>query len=451
MLSRTNEVGAPLIVSDSSVLSGPILNDVIVRTYCSLHICGDLRGSLTIEKGASVVVEGFIDGKVINKGGGLVVHNGEGMAEFVKWDGPPKAEAGGVLSVNLAALVFNWGVLAKRTVGECAAVVRANAFGCGIDTVVAALVKSGCKIFFVSDLAEARRVRTVAPKSTIYVLNGLYPGTGPVFAEIDAQPVISSHIEMAEWDAFVTSSQWTGGFALHVSTGTDRLGVSFEEAAAFAPRVHSTNHGIITLLMSDLDNPIDQAANDRQIKRFQELRRLYPNVPASLVDSSGIFHCPKAHFDLVRSGALLYGVNPTPGASNPMLPVIDLQARIVQVRNLAAGETIVGNEGWVAKRRTRLAIASVGYADGYPRPDTGAKLQAIVGGRRCPVAGRASIDWLPIDITDLPDPRIARRGETVTLVGAEISIDDLAVAARSTASELLINIGPRFHRTYHAG
>jgi alanine racemase len=134
-----------------------------------------------------------------------------------------------------------------------------------------------------------------------------------------------------------------------------------------------------------------------------------------------------------------------------MLPVIDLQARIFQVRDVAAGETIVGNEGWVAKRRTRLAIVSVGYADGYPRPETGNKLEAIVGGRRCPVAGRASIDWLPIDITDLPDQRIARRGETVTLVGAEISIDDLAGAARSSASELLINLGPRFHRTYHTG
>jgi alanine racemase len=206
--------------------------------------------------------------------------------------------------------------------------------------------------------------------------------------------------------------------------------------------------------MSDLDyrKKPDQRATDGQIERFKELRRLYPSIPASIADSSGIFSCPRAHFDLVRSGALLYGVNPTPGASNPMMPVIDMKARIAQVRGLAPGETIAGNDGWAAKRRSRLAMVSVGYADGYPRPENGAgKLEAIVGGHRCPVAGRASTDLLPIDITDLPDPRSARRGAMVTLIGAGITIDDLAAAAQSTASELLVNLGPRFHRIYHAG
>jgi alanine racemase len=454
MLSKTNDVGAPLIITGSSVLTGSVVHDVIVQKHGSLHLCGSLKGNLTIEQAASVVVEGFVDGKVINKGGRLVVNGNEGFAEFVTRDGSPEVEAGGVLRVNLSAIALNWGTLAKLTLGECAAAVMANAYGCGLDVVAAALAKTGCRTFFVSDLSEARRVRKAAPKSVIYVLSGLSPGTGPIFAEIGAQPIVSSHIEMAEWDTFVAASQWTGGFALYVSTGTDRLGMPFEEAAAFAPRVHSTSSGI-TLLMSDLDTPNkpDQRASDRQIEQFKELRRLYPGIPASILDSSGIVSCPHAQFDLVRTGALLYGVNPTPGVSNPMLPVIDLRARIVQVRDLARGETIAGSDGWAAKRRSRLAVVSVGYADGYPRPENGAenKLEAIVGGHRCPIAGRASMDLLPIDITDLPDPRAARRGEMVTLIGAGISIDDLAAAAQSTASELLVNLGSRFHRIYHAG
>jgi alanine racemase len=453
MLSRTDDVGSPLVITGSSVLTGSVFHDIVVQNHGSLHIYGNLRGNLTIEPTASVVVEGFVDGKVTNKGGRLVVNSNEGIAEFVTLAGPPEIEAGGVLGINLSAIALNWGALAKQTLGECAAVVRANAYGCGIDLVAAALAKSGCKTFFVSDLAEARCVRKAAPKSTIYVLSGLYPGTGPMFAEIGAQPVVSSHIEMAEWDAFATSSQWTGGFALHVSTGTDRLGIAFEEAAAFAPRIHSANCGI-TLLLSDLDNreKPDQRANDRRIERFKELRRLYPSIPASIAESSSIFSCPQAHFDLVRSGPLLFGVNPTPGASNPMLPVIQLQARIVQVRNLASGDTI-DDIGWVAKRRTRLAMVSIGYADGYPRSGNSGsnKLQAVVAGQRCPVVGNASIDLLSIDITDLPDSRPARRGEMVTLIGAEITIDDLAAFAQSTASELLINLGSRFHRIYHAG
>ncbi len=151
--------------------------------------------------------------------------------------GPPEDAAGGVLKINLTALASNWDTLAKRTEAECAAVVKADAYGCGIDPIRATLAKSGCKTFFVSNLAEARRVRAIAAQSTIYVLNGLYTGTAAAFAEVNARPVISSLVEMSEWDVFVASSQWAGGFALNVDTGVSRLGISVEEAVAIAPRV----------------------------------------------------------------------------------------------------------------------------------------------------------------------------------------------------------------------
>jgi alanine racemase len=154
----------------------------------------------------------------------------------------------------------------------------------------------------------------------------------------------------------------------------------------------------------------------------------------------------KAHFDLVRAGSALYGVNPTPGFSNPMLPVIELQARIVQARNLA--QDVAGNINRTAKQRTRLALVSVGYADGYPCVSTN-KLEVLVGGYRCPVAGHPSMDLLPIDVSDLPDPTAARYGEMVTLIGGEIGIDDIAAASRSTGREVLSHLGSRFHRIYY--
>ena len=240
--------GELLLVTSSLDINGSVLNDTIVQRNCFLHIHGNLKGSLTIEPNANVIVEGSVDGKIIDRGGRLVINN-RGIAEFVGVDGPPEAEAGGVLKINLSAIATNWDALSKRIEGECAAVVKANAYGCGIDPVAATLVEAGCKTFFVSDLAEAKRVRAVAPKSTIYVLNGLYGGTGPVFAEANARPVINSLIELAEWDAFIASSQWTGGFALNVNTGTSRFGISLEEATAIAGRVRSSSHGI-TLLMS---------------------------------------------------------------------------------------------------------------------------------------------------------------------------------------------------------
>ncbi|MGA7681488.1 MAG: alanine racemase, partial [Pseudolabrys sp.] len=329
----------------------------------------------------------------------------------------------------------------------CAAVVKGNAYGCGIEPIAGALAKTGCSTFFVSDIPEAKRVRSVAPNASIYVLRGLYSGTGQAFAEINARPVIYSSIEMAEWDLFVSSQRWAGGCALHVDTGQSKFGLSIEEAAALAPS--SCSHGI-NLLMSTLDNP--EKPDDHQISLFGDLRRLYRGIPASLANSSDIFFAPKARFDLVRAGAALYGINPTPRADNPMFPVIELRARIVRVLSLAPGETIADTFGWAAKRPTRLALVSVGSVDGYPRSARpfDNKLQAIVDGQRCPVVGHPSMDLLAIDVTDVSDPTATRHGNMATLVGAEISIDDLAAASKSSGRELLIHLGRRFHRIYYA-
>jgi alanine racemase len=452
MLSAQKAEEGLLLISRSSDIHGSVVNDTVVQKNCTLHVRGNLLGSLTIEPGAQVVVEGSVDGKIINKGGRLVVNN-KGLAACVTLDGPPESEACGILKFNLTALAANWEMLGKRTDAECAAVVKGNAYGCGIDPVAGALAKSGCKTFFVSNIPEAKRVRAAAPSATIYVLNGFYSGTGPAFADVNARPVINSAIEMAEWDVFVAQRQWAGGCALNVDTGESRLGLSLQEATAFAARVNSLNHGI-SLLMSRLDptEKPDHPGNDRQIGLFRDLRRLYDGVPASLANSSGVFFGSKIHFDLVRAGAALYGINPTPGHPNPMQPVMQLQARIVQVRDLAQGETIADNLGWTAKRRTRLALVSAGYADGYPRLPSAAdgKLQVIVGNRRCPVVGRPSMDLLPIDVTDLPDPAAARYGEMVTLIGPELGIDDLAAATKSTGREILSQLGHRFHRIYYA-
>ena len=442
----------PLLISSSSEVHGSIASDTIVQRNCTLHVRGNLLGSLIIEPGANVVVDGSVDGRIVNKGGRLLVHN-KGLAACVTVEGPPEAEACGVLKVNLTNLAANYERLSKRTEAECAAVVRADAYGCGIGPIAGALWKSGCRTFFVSNLPEAKSVRAVAPQATIYVLNGLYSGTGPAFADINARPVINSAIELAEWDVFVGAQAWDGGCALNVDTGNSGLGLSLEEATAFAPRVQVLNHGI-ALLLSGLNHAAapDDPRNQRQLETFRELRRLYRGIAASVADSSGIFLGAKAHFDLVRAGSALYGINPTPGAANPMLPVIELTSRIVQVRELAAPAANNGaKNGSGIKRRTRLALVSLGHADGYPRAenDSGAPLQVVIGGQRCPVAGAPSIDLLPIDVTDL-DRSVARFGAAVTLIGDGIPIDALAAGSGSTGREILSRLGRRFHRIYYA-
>jgi alanine racemase len=367
--------------------------------------------------------------------------------------GAAPAGAGGILTINLSAIQANWELIGRQAMpAECSAVIKADGYGCGIEPVARALTHAGCKTFFVADIAEAGRARAIAPDSAIYVLNGLLPTTAPAFADIRAQPVIGSLVELAEWDAFCSANRWQGGAALHVDTGMNRLGVSVEEAAALAPRIRAENHGI-TLLISHLacaEQP-EHPLNQHQIQLFREVRMLYRGIPGSLANSSGIFLGNSAHCDLVRPGAALFGVNPTPGRRNPMQPVVELQARVVQVRTVPKGETIGYNATWTAKHATRVAIATVGYADGYPRAasasDSAPGADAVVAGHRCPLAGRVSMDLLAIDISALPENAV-RRGDLVTLIGAGFGVDELAAAAGTIGYEMLVNLGRRHHRIY---
>jgi alanine racemase len=314
------------------------------------------------------------------------------------------------------------------------------------------LHKAGCRTFFVADLAEARRVRALAREATIYVLDGLLPNTGPAFADANLRPVINSPTELAEWDAFVATSGWRGGAALHIDTGMNRLGLTVEEGVAIAARAKSETHGF-TLLMSHLacaDEP-DHPMNDRQVRLFRELRILYRGIPSSLANSSGIFLGGTVHCDMVRPGAALYGVNPTPGRRNPMRPVIELKGRIIQVRHVGKGESIGYGATFTTTRPSRVAIVAVGYADGYARAASAAKgkpaAEVMVANRHCPLAGRISMDLLAVDVTDLPEGS-ARRGDFATLIGGDIGVDKLGAASGTIGYEVLTSLGRRYHRVY---
>lgn len=365
-------------------------------------------------------------------------------------------ETGGTLTIDLDAIEANWRTLAQKLItAECAAVVKANAYGLGLEPVTAKLVKAGCKTFFVADIAEARRVRARAREATIYVLNGFVPEAEMAFAELNAQPVINSTAELAEWDAFVAAQNWRGGAAIHVDTGMNRLGISADEAAALALRVQSENHGI-TLLMSHLAcaEIADHPLNASQIRLFRELRMLYHGVPASLANSSGIFLGNTAHFDMARPGAALYGINPTPGRANPMRGAVELAGRILQVRQVQQGETVGYGAAWKAKRASRIAVVALGYADGLLRAASGTDRKgggaAIVAAKRCPIAGHISMDLVCVDITDLTDVRV-RRGDSATFIGENISVDEVAASAGTIGYEILVRLGLRCHLVYRGG
>jgi len=366
------------------------------------------------------------------------------------------AVATGVLTVDLDAICANWRKLEKTAVpAECAAVIKADAYGCGLDPVARALALAGCKTFFVATLDEARAARAALPSAALYVLGGFVQNTGEAYAKIDAKPVMGDLNELAEWDVFCRRSGWTGGAAIHIDTGMNRLGLTRVEAQGLIPRINAGDHGI-TLVMSHLAcaESLNHPLNARQLASFREIAGVFSGVPASLSNSSGIFLGAPFQFDLVRPGAALYGVNPTPEADNPMQAVVELKARVMQIRDIERGESVGYGGTWTARRPTRLAIVSAGYADGYLRAgssnDGTRGADVMVAGKRCPIAGRISMDLMAVDVTDI-EKNAVRRGHMVTLIGDGITVDELAHHFGTIGYEVLTSLGPRYARVYKGG
>jgi alanine racemase len=375
--------------------------------------------------------------------------------------GPPAGEAGGLLTIDLDALAANWRLLRDRAHGaECAAVIKADGYGIGLAHAARALEKAGCRTFFVAHVAEGAAAREACPDADIYVLNGLLPGSASAYAASNLRPVLGSREEIGEWAAFNRIAATRLPAAIHVDTGMNRLGLRADDAVALKGDALLDDFEP-ALLMSHFvsseapDNPI----NARQIEAFGTVRGAFPGVPASLCNSSGIFLPQSPRLDLVRPGYALYGGNPTPDRDNPMQAVVRLEARVIQVRDAAPGESVGYNGQWTATGPRRLATLSIGYADGYARAasatdakaQAGARVgQAIVAGRRCPFAGRVSMDLLSIDVTDLPDNSV-KRGDLATLIGDDLDIDEVGARAGTIGYEILTGLGRRYARTYIGG
>ncbi|MBS7699548.1 MULTISPECIES: alanine racemase [unclassified Chelatococcus] len=365
-----------------------------------------------------------------------------------------EADAGAVLTIDLKALVKNWRTLAGEAPdAECAAVIKADAYGIGLEQAARALSAAGCMTFFVAHFSEAERFRAVNNAASLYVLNGLLPGTAAHFAAINARPVLGSREEIEEWSAYCTSVGSKLPAAIHIDTGMNRLGLRLDSATKLVSETRLLEAFTPSLVMSHLVSAEVPALpiNTKQIKAFQAARALFPGVPASLCNSSGIYLPERPHYDLLRPGYALYGGNPRPGRDNPMAPVVRLAAKIIQIRTVPDAETVGYSGHWTAEGRRRIATVSLGYADGFLRSLSGTNLkpggEAVVGGVRCPIAGRISMDLVTLDISSLAEDAV-KRGDYATFIGDGISIDEVGMRAGTIGYEILTSLGHRFARRY---
>jgi alanine racemase len=365
------------------------------------------------------------------------------------------APAGARITVDLAALAANWKALAGLVAGgghATAAVVKGDGYGTGLERAASALAAAGATTFFVALPDEGVRLRAAVPAAVIYVLDGLIGGAG-LYADADLRPVLGSWPEVEEWLAFRKAGGTTGA-ALHVDTGMNRLGLTLHEALELRRDERTLRQLAPDLIVSHLacaDTP-DDPMNRRQLALFREVRNQFPDIAASLANSAGVFLGPDYHFDLVRPGIALYGGVAVTGVTNPMRPVVTLEARVIAVREVDEGESVGYGATEHVKQPTRIAILALGYADGYHRAASGsdAKPGAAVWirGQRAPLVGRVSMDVLAVDVTRIPG---AARGDWAEMFGRHIPVDEVARHAGTIGYELLTGLGRRLERRYIGG
>ncbi|MDE1174692.1 MAG: alanine racemase [Parvibaculaceae bacterium] len=361
--------------------------------------------------------------------------------------------AGAILTIDLDALAGNYRTVREAAPGaEAASLIKSDAYGLGGAPVARALWEAGCRTFFVAQAGEGASLRSTLPRAVIYVLNGLFPGTATLYRDHALRPCLSSLAEAEEWAAFCRQEGRLPA-ALLIDTGINRLGLSEAETVSLAARPDLLDAFGLTLVMSHHACADDAAhpLNKRQLERFERLRRLLPDAPASLANSAGIYLGPEHHFDLVRPGVAVFGGNPFSGKPNPFRPVVFLDARLQQVRTLAPGESVGYGATFSATEPRRIATLSAGYGDGLMRAlSASGKGRACIGGHFAPIVGRISMDMINIDVTGVP-ASLLERGALVELLGSHITVDELAAACGTIGYEILTGLGRRYARVYKAG
>ncbi|WP_244500347.1 alanine racemase [Methyloceanibacter methanicus] len=362
-----------------------------------------------------------------------------------------------ILTIDLAALADNYRDLCARArPAECAAVVKADAYGLGMAQAASALWRAGCRTFFVATIAEGIDLRTLLPDAVIYVLNGLMAGTAMTFQEHGLRPVLNSAAEVRDWAGYCARNRKALPCAVHLDTGMNRLGLSALDVDEIRDADELWEALALSLVMSHLACADDRAhaKNAQQRARFEALRALLPETLTSLANSAGILLGPDYHYDLVRPGVALYGGHPQRQGENPFRAVVHLMGRILQIRHATQGETVGYGATRTLQRPTRIAVVSAGYADGLFRAlsagDGETGLTAYLGPYAAPILGRVSMDLISVDVTEVPEA-FCQRGAWVELLGPNVSAHTMAAQAGTIDYEVLTSLGTRATRRYIGG
>lgn len=352
--------------------------------------------------------------------------------------------------VDLQALIQNYQTLCKHAKGvQCAAVVKADAYGLGIESVSKALSQAGCNHFFVAHLNEAVELRQYLPDAGIYVFHGLLSGQEEVFKAYNIVPIINGIRQLVLWQQAATHQPLPT--VLHIDTGMNRLGMGIDDIKTLMEEGGNPfPHLDVRLVMSHLASASSPRSkvNKEQLALAKQVKSYFSDVPMSLAASAAIYLGKEYHFDLVRPGCALYGVTPL-AKMKDIKPVVTLISKIIQFRNVTEGNGVGYGCDFVTKRPSVIATIPVGYADGYARCIGNKKNNSYVTiqGHKAPIVGRISMDTITLDVTDVPSEHIYL-GSEVELIGQYVTVNDVAKWAGTIGYEVLTLLGRRYKRVY---
>ncbi|GAB4542861.1 MAG: alanine racemase [Ruegeria sp.] len=337
------------------------------------------------------------------------------------------------MTINLHALAGNWRALDAKTDAETGAVVKADAYGLGAGPVASTLAEEGVRKFFVAVAEEGAAVRrAIGPGPLIFVFSGHMEGDADLLRDHDLVPLLNSPEQFQRHIQALPVHP----FGLQLDTGMNRLGLEPADWSALRNRAEALNPVLIMSHLACADEP-EHPMNRQQLETFRGMTEGV-SAPRSLAATGGMLLGPEYHFDLCRPGIGLYGGLPFAAAK----PVVTVDLPVIQVRDLAVGETVGYGNTWKARRPSRIATVAAGYADGLHRA-IGGGIDTFAGDLPCPVVGRISMDLITVDVTDLP-----HTPERLRILNGHQTVDDLAEAAGTIGYEILTSLGSRYSRGY---
>ena len=337
------------------------------------------------------------------------------------------------------ALVANYQRLCDLASGaECAASIKANAYGIGIDFVAPRLFEAGCQTFFVAHAHEGVRLRQYVPEARIFVFHGLGDDAVETFTTHRLQPVLNSLEDVARASGHQLSP------AIHIDTGMHRLGISTDDLDSVFEHLSASECALVMSHLSSADDTASAMA-EQQCRAFQYALEQWPQAtPGSLANTAGVLRDSSFHFQMVRPGIGLYGGSPDPRDPKGFQSVVCWEAPVLQLATVKSGEPIGYGGQFKANREMQVATLATGYADGYLRC-LGDRAAVALDGVRCPVVGRVSMDLVTVDVTEYVNQGgSVREGHWVEMLGSSISLDELALHADTISYELLTRLGDRF-------